>query len=80
MEGRLAPADHIILLFIVSFSAQTSDSGRLEVGGTGCFWNARPWLLWVKPPTCCFWKGWRAGWDLGQTFPNCPWQSTGLGL
>lgn len=34
------------------------------LGGTGDSWNARPWLLWVKPPTCGFWKGWCAGWDL----------------
>lgn len=30
------------------------------------------WLLWVKPPTCCFWKGWCPGCDLCWTCAHCP--------
>lgn len=30
------------------------------------------WLLWVKPPTCCFWKGWCPGCDLYWTCAHCP--------
>lgn len=58
-----------VLLFIMPFSAQAFNRG-VEVGGIGRSWNVRPWLLWVKPPTHCSWKGWCAGWafylDLNQ--------------
>jgi len=73
VEGRLALADHTVL-FIMSFSTQAFNSGRVEVGG-----QATPGMQGLGfsgsnlPPAASGRVG-VLGEISTRTFPNCPWQ------
>lgn len=71
VEGRLALVGHYCPFHDIFLNA-----GLWQWEGRGG--RHRPllecegWLLWVKPPTYCSWKGWCAGCNLCSDFCQLP--------
>lgn len=61
-----------IVLSITSFSTQVFWQWEGRGGRHRPLLECEGWLLWVKPPTYCSWKGWCAGCNLCLDFCQLP--------
>lgn len=61
-----------IVLSMTSFSTQVFWQWEGRGGRHRPLLECEGWLLWVKPPTYCSWKGWCAGCNLCLDFCQLP--------